>query len=333
MKTLRTVVLILAALVVTMTHPAASGLVGIYGVIERVVFEPTQTAPERLQVWGAFAFADGGVGNATAWSSVRRGHLYFRLPAPTLATASDIELIKREWEDIRSVAGTAQAVAFGRWGYIGRFDTLVREGATGPAMFLERAPKGGAYTDLRVRPAADTPSAPAAYQTNAGVVRLTADGSHANLVAQLRAAVKTNSASPFALQTGPPVAAMPDPANPGQKKFKNVAFVVRSSGCADLGAFHVTANADSVVNGVRRSVQLKTVALPQSGVFGLTGLDKSGAWVVSLSATCGPHVAGATVRLTNGAYRRDGVELLPRHPTPGDVDRALAHSAGGGASR
>jgi hypothetical protein len=57
-------------------------------------------------------------------------------------------------------------------------------------MFLERAPRGGAYTDLRVRPATETPSAPAAYQTNAGIVRLTADGSHAELVTQLRAALK-----------------------------------------------------------------------------------------------------------------------------------------------
>jgi hypothetical protein len=38
----------------------ASGPVGIYGVIERVVFEPDESAAQRIQVWGAFAFVEGG---------------------------------------------------------------------------------------------------------------------------------------------------------------------------------------------------------------------------------------------------------------------------------
>jgi hypothetical protein len=259
---------------------------------------------------------------------VKRGYLYFRLPDSTVATASDIEMIKREWADLRSVAGTAQAVGFGRWGYVGRFETLLRERTTGPAMFLERAPRGGAYTDLRVRPANEAPVTPAAYQTNAGVVRLPADGSHADLVRQLRAAAPAGAQS-FRLQTGPPVAAMPDPENPGQKKFKDVAFVVRSVGCADVAAFRITASADGPANGVRRSMALKVLALP-AGVFALAGHETSGTWVVSVSANCGSQVAGAMVRLTNGGYRRDAVDLLPHHPTPADVDRALARPPGGG---
>jgi len=38
----------------------ASGPVGFYAVIEKVVFEPDEKAPERMQLWGAFAVVDGG---------------------------------------------------------------------------------------------------------------------------------------------------------------------------------------------------------------------------------------------------------------------------------
>ena len=32
----------------------ASGPAGIYGVVSKVVFEPNDAAPERIQIWGAF---------------------------------------------------------------------------------------------------------------------------------------------------------------------------------------------------------------------------------------------------------------------------------------
>ena len=39
---------------------SASGPVGIYGIIDKVVFEPNEQNAERLQVWGVFAYVDGG---------------------------------------------------------------------------------------------------------------------------------------------------------------------------------------------------------------------------------------------------------------------------------
>lgn len=150
------------------------------------------------------------------------------------------------------------------------------------------------------------------------------------VLALLAAAAVPIGAQSFRLQTGPPVAAMPDPESPGAKKFKDVAFVVRSAGCADLATFRLTAMADGAVKGMRRSLPLRTIALPQPGAFGLAGHETSGTWIVSVSATCGAQVAGATVRLTDGAYHRDQVELLPRHPTQADVERAMGRTAGGG---
>jgi hypothetical protein len=101
-----------------------------------------------------------------------------------------VELIVREWRDLHSVAGTPQVVGFGRWGYIGRFEELASGTVAKPAQTYDLVPGRGNHTDLRIRGRGETPTAPATYRTNTGVVRLTAEGSHGQLVTQLLAAVK-----------------------------------------------------------------------------------------------------------------------------------------------
>src|SRR5205085_9851828 len=111
---------ILAVLFVFFTagRLAASGPVGIYGIVEKVVFEPNEQSPERIQVWGAFAYVDGGANSGLAVSSVKRGYLYFRLPSSSVASARDMEAVRKEWADLKAVAGTGQTIGFGNWGYI-----------------------------------------------------------------------------------------------------------------------------------------------------------------------------------------------------------------------
>lgn len=165
---------------------SASGGVGIYGIVERVVFEPNEQAPERLRVWGAFAYVDGGIGSAGAVSPVRRGFLYFKLPA------ADTRQVLVEWNDLKSVAGTGQAVAFGQWMYIGAFpglDPSVR--SSGPPYILESYPGRGEITDMRVRTSIGQAGTPAVYQMNVGLVRLPPEGSRADVVRQLKQAVAT----------------------------------------------------------------------------------------------------------------------------------------------
>src|SRR6185436_12612038 len=70
--------IVLAALVAA-SALHASGPLGIYGIVEKVVFEPNEVAAERVQLWGAFAYVDG-VNNTGTVSSASRGYLYFRLP-------------------------------------------------------------------------------------------------------------------------------------------------------------------------------------------------------------------------------------------------------------
>ena len=180
-------------LVLVVVDLPASGPIGIFGIVEKVVFEPNESAPERVQIWGAFAYVDGNEQTAIVASPARRGYLYFKLPsiAANNSTQKEIEAAKVEWADLSAVAGTGQAVGFGTWGYIAGFAALSPDAQpVRPSIILERMPGGGRATDLRVRPASEAPTFPATYQPNAGVVKLPETGNHAAVVKDLRAALK-----------------------------------------------------------------------------------------------------------------------------------------------
>jgi len=100
-------VLILAAILLAMTAlPAlASDPVGIYAYVDRVVLEPNDTAPERIQVWGGFALAHG---RGDQYTAAQRGYMYFKVK-PAKET-----LCQNEWADLKSVAGTGKLVGFGQ---------------------------------------------------------------------------------------------------------------------------------------------------------------------------------------------------------------------------
>ena len=186
MRPARTVI-VMTVLLAAGVVLSASGPMGLYGIIEKVVFEPNESAPQRIQLWGAFAYVEGQSTTGLQTSAAKRGYLYFRLPD---GAESQLTAVKREWADLKAVAGTGQAVAFGRWGYIGGFGALQPDVTpTRPSMIYENVPRGGADADLRVRPESEKAAAAAAYQSNVGVVRLT-DASHATIIKQLKDALK-----------------------------------------------------------------------------------------------------------------------------------------------
>ena len=82
----------------------ASDPVGIYALVDKVILEPGEKSPERIQIWGAFAIAKGA---GDTYESARRGYLYFKLKP------GDENVCKKEWADLKAVAGTRQCVAFG----------------------------------------------------------------------------------------------------------------------------------------------------------------------------------------------------------------------------
>lgn len=184
--------LILAFVVVLAgaVHLGASGPLGIYGIVEKVVFEPNEQSPERIQVWGAFAYVDGVGAQSLTVSAAKRGYLYFRVLGSASETEQSIKLVRNEWNDLKSVAGTGQAVGFGRWGYIGGFGALQPDATSRTPPYMYEHALGNPRTDLRVRPASETPAAPALYQTDSGVVKLSESGSHAAIVKQLKAALR-----------------------------------------------------------------------------------------------------------------------------------------------
>jgi hypothetical protein len=165
------VIALLSGFVAAQLH--ASGQAGIYGIIERVVFEPNERSPERVQVWGVFALIErmpsgyrglnttevqGQVFTNYQYQRPTRGYLYFKLPeAP-----ADIANARREWADLASVAGTQQAVAFGYWDRFRGDDKL-----------------------MRVRAAAAKPEDPDRYLSDVGVAKLSGTGNHAAIVSEL----------------------------------------------------------------------------------------------------------------------------------------------------
>lgn len=106
MTSSKTRIVVLVCVALLFGAPAwASDPVGVYGVIEKVVFEPDATAPQRVQVWGAFALSDGQSGDN--YLPPQRGYLYYTL------TPGKEDICKKEWADLATVAGTGQAVGFG----------------------------------------------------------------------------------------------------------------------------------------------------------------------------------------------------------------------------
>ena len=86
-------------------HLLASDWTGIYALVDKVVLEPNEQSPERIQIWGVFILSKGEFGDK--YETRMRGYLYFSLPK------EKPELAKTEWADLKKIAGTGQCVAFG----------------------------------------------------------------------------------------------------------------------------------------------------------------------------------------------------------------------------
>ena len=144
----------LGACVLAAATLRASDFVGVYAVVEKVVLEPNDKAPERIQIRGAFALSDGKRGSG--YGAAQRGYLYYSCPA------AQRELCRREWADLQSVAGTNTGVGFG-----GRF---VETG--------------------RIRKADETPASPDIYPIERGVVRLSAGHESLSVIERIKAVLR-----------------------------------------------------------------------------------------------------------------------------------------------
>jgi hypothetical protein len=165
-----------------------SGVVGIYGIVQRVELEPNADRPERIRIWGAFAFVNGGANNPLEVTPAKRGQLYFYFPSSGVGGQLTPDAVRKEWADIRAVAGTGQAIGFGGWWYGGVFSPSV----TAPSGMMSAGGSMGTAQpiDTWVRPDSARTNDALMYLTNVGLVKLSESGGHAAVIRQLRAALR-----------------------------------------------------------------------------------------------------------------------------------------------
>src|SRR5688572_26034042 len=82
----------------------ASDPVGVYAYVDRVVLEPSDGQPERIQIWGGFAVAEG---RGDTYAPAKRGYMYYTVKP------GEEEICRKEWNDLKTIAGSEQFVAFG----------------------------------------------------------------------------------------------------------------------------------------------------------------------------------------------------------------------------
>lgn len=101
---IKSVGLAVVALVFGTVSACGSDPIGVYGIVDKVVLEPNDQAPERVQLWGAFSIAEG---RGYEYQTPVKGYLYYKLPE------KKSEIARKEWADLKSLAGTSEVVGFG----------------------------------------------------------------------------------------------------------------------------------------------------------------------------------------------------------------------------
>jgi hypothetical protein len=95
----------LAAVLLWSGAARASDPIGGFAVIDKLVLEPNDEAPTRAQVWGTFSLVTERGGRS--FGKPERGYLYYA------ADANNEAACRKEWADMKKVAGTSQIVGFG----------------------------------------------------------------------------------------------------------------------------------------------------------------------------------------------------------------------------
>jgi hypothetical protein len=131
----------------------ASDPMGLYALVQKVVLEPSDTEPLRIQIWGAFALSDAR--NGDDYLTPQTGYLYYSCPQGAERTC------RNEWADLKSVAGSGTGVGF-----------------------------GGRYLETgRVRKATEKPEKPDPYPIKMGVMRMGSRHAQPTIVADLKKAL------------------------------------------------------------------------------------------------------------------------------------------------
>ena len=134
----------------------------------------------------------------------------------------------------------------------------------------------------------------------------------------------------FTFSIGSPVAAQ-------DFRAKAAAFVFRTQGCAEPAKSQISATAEGLVKGVRRSVALKVQTMSKPGVYAVyQNWPAEGDWVVNLKGTCDDANAGAIVPIGPKGFVRESAKFFPRPATDAEIEtslKALAESENKGENK
>jgi hypothetical protein len=170
MMKLSRILLTVVALVISASILLADGPVGVYAMVQKVVFEPSEASPQTLQIWGVFVWVDGGLKSPGPINLPQRGYVYFKLPG----SAAEASAAKKQWMDIKAIAGSSQIIAFGDWKYSGPFEDLY-------------IPMTSGQEDVRVRKQTEAPAKPITYPIKTGFVKIANDQAHESLHSLMKA--------------------------------------------------------------------------------------------------------------------------------------------------
>ena len=126
MKSIISSVAVVVAITLCPGVVTASGPIGVYALVDKVAFEPSSDKPERIRISGVFSTAKE---RSDEYLAPQRGYLYFRLPR------ENEELARREWADLKSIAGTHQVVGLGSSWHATVHVTTPNESPTSPAEY------------------------------------------------------------------------------------------------------------------------------------------------------------------------------------------------------
>jgi hypothetical protein len=99
------IMLLAAVFVLAGTSVRASDPIGVFARIDKVVLEPNDNSPERIQLWGSFCLADDK--DRDSYLAPQKGYFYYKLPA------EKSEAARKEWNDLKATAGSGDVIGFG----------------------------------------------------------------------------------------------------------------------------------------------------------------------------------------------------------------------------
>jgi hypothetical protein len=103
-------ILVVVALLLSLSTTsviAKNGTIGIYAVIDEVTLEPTGPSPNFVRISGVFVVPVPM--SSGEYMRPQRGYLYFQIPAGMEQST------RKDWNELKTVAGTGRAVGFAQY--------------------------------------------------------------------------------------------------------------------------------------------------------------------------------------------------------------------------